>query len=85
MRQFEPGARALVRCRNHLLLLLPPVAGIPGTLDSLEPFLCPFRHLRELDLDGSRFTGPVLEWVSRCFRAFSAATRRQKAMRATPN
>jgi hypothetical protein len=30
---------------------------IKGTLQSMGGVLCPFKHLRELDLDGSQFTG----------------------------
>ena len=29
--------------------------------------LCPFRHLRELDLDGSALTGPIPRWIADCF------------------
>ena len=29
--------------------------------------LCPFVHLRELDLDGSHLTGPLPRWVADCF------------------
>ena len=29
--------------------------------------LCPFRHLRELDLDGSFLTGPIPRWIADCF------------------
>ncbi len=29
--------------------------------------LCGLHHLRELDLDGSRFTGPFPDWVLSCF------------------
>jgi hypothetical protein len=32
-------------------------AHIQGTLESLGRALCPFTHLRELDLDGSYLTG----------------------------
>ena len=30
---------------------------IEGTLDSMRDVLCPFTHLRELDIDGGRLTG----------------------------
>ena len=40
---------------------------IEGTLESMEGVLCPFRHLRELDLDGGRLTGPVPGFIGRCF------------------
>ena len=40
---------------------------IPGTLESLGKVLCPLRHLRELDLDGSWLTGPIPRWIATCF------------------
>ena len=38
-----------------------------GTLASLGPALCPFNHLRELDLDGGRLTGPLPHWLVDCY------------------
>lgn len=29
--------------------------------------LCPLTHLRELDLDGSHFTGQIPRWIGDCF------------------
>lgn len=40
---------------------------IKGTLASLGPALCPFNHLRELDLDGSNLVGPLPAWLVGCF------------------
>ena len=40
---------------------------IEGTLDSMRDVLCPFTHLRELDIDGGRLTGPVPRWIGECF------------------
>ena len=40
---------------------------IEGTFDSLLTFLCPLSHLRELDIDGGRMTGPLPEWLGDCF------------------
>ena len=41
--------------------------GIEGTLESIGPAFCPLVHLRELDLDGSHFTGPLPRWIADCF------------------
>ena len=41
--------------------------GIEGSLESLKNVYCPFSHLRELDLDGSHFTGGVPSWIADCF------------------
>ena len=35
-----------------------------GDLDSLQDVLCPFNHLRELDLDGSHLTGALPRCVA---------------------
>lgn len=40
---------------------------IEGTLESMEKVLCPFRHLRELDLDGGRLVGPIPDFIGACF------------------
>jgi hypothetical protein len=40
---------------------------IEGTLESLGPALCPFNHLRELDLDGSHLTGALPHWLVDCY------------------
>ena len=40
---------------------------IEGTLDSMRDVLCPFTHLRELDIDGGRLKGPVPRWIGECF------------------
>lgn len=34
---------------------------------SLGPALCPFSHLREIDLDGGRLTGSLPHWLADCF------------------
>lgn len=55
--EFPPGtltagtnlSRAGVVTNIHLTDL-----GIEGTLESLKAGLCPFTHLQELDLDGTR-------------------------------
>jgi hypothetical protein len=39
---------------------------VEGELDALDA-LCAFSHLRELDLDGGRLTGPIPRWLGRCF------------------
>jgi hypothetical protein len=39
---------------------------IEGTLDSMQGVLCPFRHLRELDMDGGRLRGKALRHSSLC-------------------
>lgn len=38
-----------------------------GTLESMEEVLCPFKHLRELDLDGGRLRGSIPTFLGRCF------------------
>ena len=40
---------------------------IEGTFESLLRGLCPFSHLRELDLDGGRLVGSMPEWLGECF------------------
>lgn len=35
----------------------------------MKDVFCPFSHLREFDVDGSRFEGPLPEWLATCFRA----------------
>ena len=40
---------------------------IEGTFESLLRSLCPFSHLRELDLDGGRLVGAIPEWLGECF------------------
>jgi hypothetical protein len=40
---------------------------IEGTFESLLRVLCPFSHLRELDLDGGRLVGEIPEWLGECF------------------
>jgi len=50
--------------------------GIEGTLESLKPVLCPFVHLRELDMDGSHLTGPIPEWIADCFPHLSELGKR---------
>ena len=40
---------------------------IEGTFESLLRGLCPFSHLRELDLDGGRLVGAIPEWLGECF------------------
>lgn len=42
---------------------------LPGTLESMGEVFCKFQHLREFDVDGSLFVGPIPQWVSTCFRA----------------
>ena len=39
---------------------------VEGELDALDA-LCAFSHLRELDLDGGRLTGPIPRWLGRRF------------------
>lgn len=29
--------------------------------------LCPFKHLRELDLDGNKLTSPIPDWAPGCW------------------
>jgi hypothetical protein len=29
--------------------------------------LCPLKHLRELDLDGNKLTGPLPDWAPHCW------------------
>ncbi len=41
--------------------------GIEGTLESARAAFCPFTHLREFDVDGSHFTGPIPKWLAECF------------------
>ena len=41
--------------------------GIEGTLESLGPAFCPFKHLREFDMDGSHLTGSLPRWIADCF------------------
>ena len=33
--------------------------------------LCEFKDLRELDLDGGRLSGPLPDWIPRCFTALA--------------
>ena len=40
---------------------------IEGTLAAFEETLCPFEHLRELDMDGGRLRGEVPAFIGRCF------------------
>lgn len=37
--------------------------------------LCPLTHLRELDVDGSHFTGPIPRWIGDCFPNLHERTR----------
>jgi Fungal cellulose binding domain len=41
--------------------------GIEGTLESAKAAFCPFVHLRELDMDGSHYTGSIPSWIGDCF------------------
>jgi hypothetical protein len=38
-----------------------------GTLESLGAVLCPFNHLRELDLDGGHLSGSLPPYLATCF------------------
>ena len=40
---------------------------IEGSFETLLRVLCPFSHLRELDLDGGRLVGPIPEYLGTCF------------------
>ncbi len=41
--------------------------GIEGPLETMKAAFCPLRHLREFDVDGSHFTGPIPRWLATCF------------------
>ena len=43
------------------LFLLSADLGLTGPVPFAE--LCPLKHLRELDLDGNKLTGPIPEWA----------------------